>query len=95
MFRRTRNLSMMIGMTPSKIKVAVTLSPGLVERARARVAVGEYSSLSAFVEHAIGCQLAAEADFDSIIDEMLDATGGPPSAAERAEARRLLDGSAA
>lgn len=82
-------------MTPSKVKVAVTLSPELVKRVRARVAVGGASSVSAFVEHALACQLAAEADFDSVLDEILAATGGSPSAIERAEARRLLDGSAA
>lgn len=82
-------------MTPPKVKVAVSLSARLVERVRQHVAEGGARNVSAFVEHALSCQLAAETDFDSIVEEMLDATGGPPSATERAEARRLLDGSAA
>jgi hypothetical protein len=40
-------------------------------------------------------QLAADADADNLIAEMLAATGGPPTDQEREAAHRLLGGSAA
>jgi Arc/MetJ-type ribon-helix-helix transcriptional regulator len=86
---------MMNGMESPKVKVAITLRPELVEQVRTRVAAGQARSVSAFIEHAVRGQLAAEADFDEMITEMLAATGGPASAKERAAARRLLSGSAA
>lgn len=82
-------------MSTPKVKIAVTLSPELVERVRAAVSAGAARSLSAYVEHALSGQLAAETDFDTMIDEMLTTTGGPATGPERAEARRLLGGSAA
>ncbi|MGH3874229.1 MAG: hypothetical protein ACRDSR_22465 [Pseudonocardiaceae bacterium] len=42
------------------------------------------------MEHAVRCQFAAEADFDTMVEEMLAASGGSPTDEERAEARRLL-----
>jgi hypothetical protein len=59
------------------------------------VAEGRARSVSAYNEGAVDNQLAAEADFDAVLDEMLAATGGPPTKAERAAARRRLSGSAA
>lgn len=85
----------MNGMAPPKVKIAITLRPELVERIRAAVADGRARSVSAYVEHAVDGQLAAEADFDALLDEMLTATGGPPTKAERSTARRRLSGSAA
>jgi hypothetical protein len=78
-----------------KAKIAITLRPDVLEQVRVRVSAGQASSVSAFIEHAVLGQLAAEADFDEVINEMLAATGGPPTKAERAAARRLLSGSAA
>lgn len=89
------HLGMMKGMERPKVKIAITLRPEIVEQVRARVAAGQARSVSAFIEHAVTGQLAAEADFDSLIAEMLAATGGPPTEEERAAARRLLSGSAA
>jgi Arc/MetJ-type ribon-helix-helix transcriptional regulator len=83
---------MMIGMT--KAKIAVSLDPHVLARLRAAVAEGRAGSVSAFVERAVAGQLAAEADFDEIIAEMLEATGGPPTEDEWSAARRLLSGSA-
>lgn len=73
-----------------KVKVAITLRPDVVADVRRRVGGGQARSVSAFIERAVVAQLAAEADFDSMIDEMLAATGGPATAEERATARRLL-----
>jgi hypothetical protein len=85
----------MNGMDKPKVKVAITLRPDIVDQVRARVTDGQARSVSAFIEHAVLGQLAAEADFDELISEMLAASGGPPTKKERAVARRLLSGSAA
>jgi hypothetical protein len=86
---------MMIGMETRKAKVAITLRPRVLADVRARVERGQARSVSAFIERAVVGQIAAEADFDEMIDEMLAATGGPATAEESAAARRLLSGSAA
>lgn len=78
-----------------KAKVAITLDADVLDRVRANVERGAARSVSAYIEHAVRGQLAAEAEFDGLIDEMLAASGGPLTAKERAAARRLLSGSAA
>lgn len=82
-------------MEKPKVKVAITLRPDVLADVRARVDAGQARSVSAYVERAVLGQLAAEADFDSLINEMLAASGGPPTKEERAAARHLLGGSAA
>jgi len=86
---------MMIGMTTPKAKVAITLSADLLNDVRAQVEAGQARSVSAFIEHAVQAQLAAQADFDVVVAEILAATGGPATRAERAAAKQLLSGSAA
>lgn len=86
---------MMFGMETTKAKVTITLRSDVLRAVRTRVEHGDARSVSAFIEHAVSAQLAVDADFDGLIDEMLAATGGPPSAEETASARRLLSGSAA
>ena len=78
-----------------KVKLAITLRADVVRKVRDAVAEGRARSVSAYIEHAVVSQLAAEADFDSLIAEMLAASGGPPTKQERAAARKLLSGSAA
>ncbi len=85
---------MMNGME-RKAKVAISLRQDVLNQVRERVASGQARSVSGYIEHAVVGQLAAEADFDELIAEMLAATGGPPTKKERAAARRLLSGSAA
>lgn len=82
-------------MKAPKVKVAVSLSPDVVDRLRDAVAGGAADSVSAYVEHALRGQLAAEADFDGMVAEMLDATGGAITEPERAAAARLLGSPAA
>jgi Arc/MetJ-type ribon-helix-helix transcriptional regulator len=82
-------------MKQPKTKVAVSLSPDLVEKMRDAVADGRARSVSAYVEHAVRAQFAAEVEFDTMIDEMLAATGGPPTDTERAEAAQTLGSDAA
>ena len=90
----TRLIDMMIGMTDRKAKIAITLDADVVEQVRGRVQAGHAPNVSAYIQHAIKGQLAAEADFDALLGEMLTASGGPPTPHERLAARRLLDGRA-
>jgi len=85
---------MISGMEQPKVKIAITLRPEVLDQVRARVKSGHARSVSAFIQHALLAQLAAEADFDDLVTGMLAATGGPPSEEERAAARRVLSGSA-
>lgn len=64
-------------MSSPKVKLAVSMSPALVERLKAVVLRGRTRSVSAYVEHAVAAQLAAEADFDGLIEQALAETGGP------------------
>lgn len=86
---------MIIGMETKKSKIAITLRPEVLQDVRERVERGQARSVSAFVERAVLGQLAAEADFDAMVDAMLAATGGAPTADEAEAARQLLAGSAA
>jgi len=87
--------SMVNGMDTPKAKITITLRPEVLADIRERVTAGQARSVSAYVEHAIVGQLAAEADFDSLLAELLAETGGPLTDQERASARRVLRGGAA
>ena len=82
-------------MTSPKAKIAVTIDVDVLARVKSTVEAGEARSVSAYVEHAVVSQLAAEASFDAMLAEILEATGGPPTEEERATARRLLAGDTA
>ncbi len=98
--RRVRGLAggaasnRMIGMTEPKAKVTMTIDQALLDRVKALVGAGSTASVSAYVERAIGAQLAAEAALDADLADALLATGGPATRAERAHARKLLRGAA-
>ena len=79
---------MTIGM---KEKIAVSLDPDLVDGARRAVADGRAESVSADVARALE-ELSKLDDLDALLDEMLEATGGPLTDAERVEIDGLLDG---
>ena len=81
-------------MTEPKVKLAISMSPSLLAKVKRSVSRARSKSVSAYIEHAVAAQLAAEADFDVLLAESLAKTGGPPTAAERARARRLLRGAA-
>ena len=81
-------VGMMIGMT-RKAKIAVTLPQELVDTARDAVRRGRATSVSAYVAEAM-TQRAKADDLDTLLDEMLDASGGPMTDEERAWADRLL-----
>ena len=84
----------MSAMRQAKAKLRVTMSPALVRKLKALVVKGRAESVSALVERAVEAQLAAEARFDELLTEALMRTGGPPTAAERARARKRLRGTA-
>lgn len=77
---------MMIGMT-AKAKIAVTLPTDLVESARSAVRAGRVTSVSAYVAGALRQRTELD-ELDRLLDEMLDATGGPMTDQERAEIDR-------
>jgi hypothetical protein len=85
---------MNIGMDRRKAKLAVSMSPALLSKVKALVSRKRAKSVSAYVEHAVAAQLAAEADFDLMIAKRLAETGGPATPREREKARRLLRGAA-
>ena len=82
-------------MTKPRAKITITIDPAVLARVRLAVESGHARSVSAYIEHAVAGQLAAEADFDAILAEIFEATGGQPTDEELAAARRLLAGEAA
>ena len=85
----------MVGMTPPRAKITITIDQELLARVRLAVEAGHARSVSAYLEHAVAGQLAAEDDFEAMLAESLAATGGPLTDEERAAARRILSGEAA
>jgi hypothetical protein len=81
-------------MDKPKVKLAISMSPTLLRKVKSVVARNRAKSVSAYIEHAVAAQLAAEADFDLLVAQTLEETGGPPTEAERAQARKLLRGAA-
>ena len=82
-------------MTKPKSKIAVTIDPDVLARVKSEVEAGPLRSVSAYIERAVINQLTAEDDFDSWLAEALEATGGPLTDEERAEAQRILGHTAA
>ena len=82
-------------MTQPRAKISITIGQDLLARVRLAVEGGNAASVSAYIEHAVTGQLAAEDDFGAMLAESLAATGGPPTEAELAAAARLLDGETA
>lgn len=83
---------MMIGMTDPRAKITITIDPALLARVRLAVEAGHARSVSAYIEHAVAGQLTAEDDFEAMLAEIFEATGGEPTDEERAAARRILAG---
>jgi Arc/MetJ-type ribon-helix-helix transcriptional regulator len=73
-------------------KIAVSLPPHLVKAARSAVRAGRVPSVSAYVAEALAEKTKLD-DLESLLREMLEETGGPPTAAERRAADRILRGS--
>lgn len=77
-----------------KARVSVTIDPDMLAQVKASVRSGPLRSVSAYVQHAVKNQLLADDDWQAMLAEMLEASGGPPTDEERAEARRILHGDA-
>ena len=77
----------MVGMT--KVKVAVTLPPALLQQARRAVRAGRAASVSAYVARALE-ERAKLDDLEGLLAEMLAETGGPLTDAEREDADTAL-----
>jgi Arc/MetJ-type ribon-helix-helix transcriptional regulator len=73
----------------TKAKIAVTVPRPLLAAARRAVRERRAESVSAYVSSALE-ERAKLDDLAAMLDEMLAETGGPPSAAERREAERML-----
>jgi Arc/MetJ-type ribon-helix-helix transcriptional regulator len=79
---------MVTGMATKKI--TVTLDEGQVDRIRALVESGTASSVSGFVQHAVGVALDDVAGWGALLAEALRETGGPLSDDERTWSDQIL-----
>lgn len=71
-------------------KVTITLDEVQVDRIRALVESGTATSLSGFVQHAVGVALDDVAGWGALLAEALRETGGTLSDEERAWADEIL-----
>jgi Arc/MetJ-type ribon-helix-helix transcriptional regulator len=71
-------------------KVTITLDEDQVERIRALVEVGTASSVSGFVQHAVGVALDDVAGWGAMLADALTDTGGELSRQERGWADEVL-----
>ena len=71
-------------------KITITLPDRQLQEIRKRVAAQEFPTISGFIQQAVQKSLENAAAFRAMIDEGLNATGGPPKRSERAWARRML-----
>lgn len=78
--------SMINGMT-TRAKIAVSLPAELVRAAKTAVAEGRAPNVSAYIAHAIEEQAKLD-DLGSLLNELLEKTGGPLTDIERAEIDR-------
>lgn len=74
------------------VKTTITLQEHDVKRIRDLVAAGKATSISGFVQHAVGVALHDVAGWGAILAGALDETGGPLTPDERAWADRVLAG---
>ena len=83
---------MVIGMATRK--VTVTLEEEQLASIRSLVSSGAATSVSGFVQDAVGTMLDDVAGWGALLAEALRATGGPLTDEERAWADEILAGSA-
>ena len=79
---------MVFGM--ATIKITVTLQEDQVQEIHALVAARRSTSVSAFVQHAVGVALFDEAGWKQMLEDALQQTGGPLTKKERAQADTIL-----
>lgn len=83
-----RSPGMVVGMATTKI--TITVPDGQLAQIKKRVVAREATSVSGFIQRAVQKSLENEAEFRAMIEEGLEATGGPLTASERAWARKML-----
>jgi Arc/MetJ-type ribon-helix-helix transcriptional regulator len=71
-------------------KITVTLPDRQLDEIRKRVAAREFASISGFIQEAVQKSLDNSAAFRAMVDEALEATGGPLKPKEQAWARKML-----
>jgi Arc/MetJ-type ribon-helix-helix transcriptional regulator len=79
---------MVVGMATRK--VTVTLDEGQLTRIRGLVTAGHATSVSGFVQHAVGVALDDVAGWGAMLAEALAKTGGDLTSEERAWADEVL-----
>jgi Arc/MetJ-type ribon-helix-helix transcriptional regulator len=83
---------MVLGMATTKI--TITLRDDQIEEIRALVAAGQATSVSGFVQHAVGIALNDAAGWGELLEEAIAQTGGPLTKKERGWADALLSAQA-
>lgn len=73
----------------TKAKIAITVSRETLARAKKAVKEGRAASVSAFFENAVA-RLYTREESIAMIDQWLEESGGPATAAEKREAARIL-----
>ena len=81
---------MVVSMADTR-KVTITLSVVALDAVRRLVQVGQASSVSGFVQHAVGLALDDVTGWDATLSEALAGAGGELSSQERAWADGVLD----
>jgi Arc/MetJ-type ribon-helix-helix transcriptional regulator len=79
---------MVFGMATTKI--TITLPDRQLERIRKRVAAQKSPSVSGFIQKAVQTSLDNAAEFRAMVEEALNATGGPLKPKERTWAKKML-----
>jgi Arc/MetJ-type ribon-helix-helix transcriptional regulator len=79
---------MVFGMATKKL--TITLDEGVLSRVRELVASGKASSVSGFVQHAVGVALDDEAGWAAMLADALEQSGGAITPEERAWADQLM-----
>ena len=77
-----------------RARVTVTIDPEVLAQVKLSIKSGPLRSVSAYVEFAVKNQLMEDVNYEAMLVEMLEASGGPLTDEERAEAQRILNGGA-
>ena len=74
----------------ASVKITVTVPEAQLRAMRELVEAGRATSVSGFVQHAISVSLDDASGWQEMLDEALEATGGPLTVEERAWADEAL-----
>ena len=85
----TRRVSGMVNGMAS-VKITITVPEEQLQAIRELVDAGQARSVSGFVQHAIGVSLDDASGWQEMLDDALDATGGPLTDEERRWADEAL-----